>query len=139
MSAGPCLLDFQSELTRQIVAKTRGAHFGYREAACGDHECGGVKLIFAGAHNELCDAPDTANVAVEKCFHAGCPAFGFEHFRDVARRAVAEELPEGFLVVRDAVLFDQGDKIRRRIPRQRGFRKVRVCGEKVVRLGIEIA
>ena len=76
--------------------------------------------------------------AIHKYLHPGRPAFRFEHFRNVGRRAVAEKLAQGFFVVGNSVFFDQRNKIRRRVPRQRGLGKVRIRGNEILRPAINI-
>jgi hypothetical protein len=52
--------------------------------------------------------------------------------------AIAEELAEGFLVVRDVVLLDEGEEVLRGVAREGGFGEVRVGGEKVFGAGVEV-
>ena len=52
--------------------------------------------------------------------------------------AVAEELAEGFLVVGDAVLLDQGDEVGGRVAGERGLGEVGVGGEEVIGAGVEV-
>jgi hypothetical protein len=54
------------------------------------------------------------------------------------RRAVAEQLPQRLLVIRDAVPLDESDKIRRRVARQRGAREMRVVREKVLGPAVDV-
>ncbi len=65
-------------------------------------------------------------------------ALAFEHGDDVLRGAVAEELAEGLLVVRDAVLLDQGDDVGGREAGEGGFGEVRVRGEEVFGAGVDV-
>jgi hypothetical protein len=69
--------------------------------------------------------------AAEKDLHSGAAAFRFEHICNVFRGAIAEELPERFLVVGDAMLLNECDEICGRVAGQGGFREVFVCGDKV--------
>ena len=66
------------------------------------------------------------------------PAFGFEHLDNIAGGMIAEKLAQCFLVVRDAMLLDQSDEVRRRVPRQRGFREVRIGGDEILRAAIQV-
>ena len=70
--------------------------------------------------------------------HCRSAAFVGEHLDDQLRRLVAEQLPQLFLVISDAVALDQRDKIPLRVARQRGFTEVRVGGDKVFRRDLEI-
>ncbi len=68
----------------------------------------------------------------------GGAAFGFEHVGDVAGGTVAEELTEGFFVVGDAMLFDEGDEIRGGVAGQGGFGEVGIGGEEILRLAMDV-
>ena len=52
--------------------------------------------------------------------------------------AIAEKLAEFFLVIGDAVLFDEGDEVRRRVAGERGFGEVGIGGEKILRRAVKI-
>ena len=52
--------------------------------------------------------------------------------------AVAEELAQGFFVVRDMVLLDERDEVGRSVAAQGGFGEVRISRDKVFRAGVEI-
>jgi hypothetical protein len=51
---------------------------------------------------------------------------------------VAEELAESFFVIRNAMLFDEGDEVGGRVAGEGGFCEVRICGKEVVWLGVNI-
>jgi hypothetical protein len=51
---------------------------------------------------------------------------------------VAEELTESFFVVGDSVFLDEGDEIGRGVAGEGGLGEVRICREKVFRLGVKI-
>ena len=70
--------------------------------------------------------------------HSRGAAFGFEHFHDVLRGTVAEKLAERFLVIRNAVFFDQRDEVGRFVPGQGGFREVRIRGIEIFRPAMEV-
>ena len=80
-------------------------------------------------------ATNFLDFAAQDDLYSRGPAFAFEHFQDVLRGTVAEELAERFLVIRDSVFFDQRDEVRRFIPCQGGFREVGIRGIKVLRAG----
>jgi hypothetical protein len=65
-------------------------------------------------------------------------AFGFEHGDDFGGRPVAEELAERFLVIRNSVFLDEGDEIGGGVARQGRLGEVRIFGEEVLRLAVEI-
>ncbi len=93
-------------MAREIVAESRCTNLGDGKPAGRNdqHRC--TKLAAAGAHHEFRGVVNSQNVGVQKCFNFRIVALGFQHIGDVLRGTVAEKLPEGFLVVRDAVLFD---------------------------------
>ena len=78
------------------------------------------------------------NLGPREYLHAGCGAFGFQHPQNVFRRPVAEKLSRRLLVIGDAMLFDQSDEVRRRIPGQRRFYEVWIRGEEIFRLAVSI-
>jgi hypothetical protein len=88
--------------------------------------------------DELCRAPYLPDSATENYFYSGGAAFGFEHFQDVLRGAVAEELAQRFLVIGNAMFLDQGDEIRRRESGQCGFREVRICRNEMFRWTLQV-
>ncbi len=51
---------------------------------------------------------------------------------------IAEELSEGFLVVRDVVAVDELDEVLRGVESQCGFGEVGVLGEEAVGRGVEV-
>jgi hypothetical protein len=77
-------------------------------------------------------------MGIERDAHSGGVALGEEHIDDLLRRAIAEELAEGFLVVADAMALNESDEISRRVAGERGFRKVGVCGEEIVGARVEV-
>src|SRR5260370_16873703 len=56
-----------------------------------------------------------------------------QHREDLARRSVTEKLAKSFLVIADAMAFDQGDEIVLRVAAERGFAEMRVGGKKALR------
>src|SRR5437879_12984306 len=82
---------------------------------------------------------DFLDSALEKNLHFGGTALRFQQVDDVLRGTVAEELSEGFLMVGNAMFFDERDEICGRVARQRGFCKVFVRGNKIFRLAKNVA
>jgi protease I len=62
-------------------------------------------------------------------------ALRLQHLGDFAGGTVAEQLPEGLLVVGDAVALHQGDEVARRVSGERGFGKVWIARHEVLRRG----
>ena len=88
------------------------------------------------------NAPSAAFDSRDRARHApldpAAIAFGPEHRDDVLRRAVAEELAQLLLVVRDPVPLDQRDEIAGRVPRERGAAEIRILREVVGRAGADV-
>ena len=78
------------------------------------------------------------NSAVEKNLDTGGLAIRFQHICDFLCGTIAEKLAQCFLVVRDAMFFDEGDEIRGRVAGERGFREVFVCGDEVFRTAMDV-
>lgn len=64
--------------------------------------------------------------------------FALQHVCDVASRAVAEELAEGFFVVGNPMFLDQGDEVSGRVARQGRLGKMRVAGNKILRAAMNV-
>jgi 23S rRNA (cytosine1962-C5)-methyltransferase len=71
------------------------------------------------------------NPRLEQCANAGVGAVAFERRYQITRAAVAEELAQRLLVVRDAMPFHQCNHVRGRKADERGAGEVRVFREKV--------
>ncbi len=133
-----CFHDFQTELACQIVAERCGADFGNGQAARRDDEHRGAKLDSAGTDNKFRAMLSFLDIRVQDHFDSGLATFGFQHICDVLRASIAEELAEGLLVIRDAMLFDEGDEIGRGVAGERGFREVRVGAEEILRPAMSV-
>ncbi len=77
-------------------------------------------------------------MALKKNLHSRGTALGFEQVDDVLRGTVTKELAERFLMVGNAMLFDQSDEVRRRVAGQRGLGEVFVRGNEILRLAVDI-
>ena len=97
-----------------------------------------MKFFRFRANDKSIRAANVANIAIENNIHAGGTAFGFEHVHDLARGMVAEELAEIFLMEGNAVFFDQGDEIRRRVARQGRLCEVRIGRQEIFRTAVEV-
>src|SRR5206468_12008533 len=62
-----------------------------------------------------------------------------QQFNDPLRTPLAEHLSEPILVVGDAVLFDERNKVRRCVSNQRRFAEVWIGGKKVLRVRVDIS
>ena len=91
-----------------------------------------------GENDKSIRETDLTNVAARDGLHAGGPALSFEHAEDVACGPIAEKLAKSFLMIGNAVFFHQGDEVGGRESRQRGFREVRIRGNKIFRAAMKI-
>ena len=135
---GACGNDVQPEFAGKVIAKGGGSHFGDRETACCNDENGRAILGDVATDNKRGVTGDFANLGIDDDFCLGGTTFGLEHRYDLRGGMVAEELAERFLVIRDAVFFDQGDEVCRSVASQRGFGEVRIGGEELFRPAVEI-
>lgn len=135
---GARLDDFETELAGKIVTHGRCANFGNRKAPGCDDKYWRAKFGGVGADDELAGVLDFLNFRIENNLDAGVAALGFEHAGDVLCGAVAEKLAQCFFVIRNAMLLDESDEVRRRVAGQRGFREVFVGAEKILGAGVDV-
>lgn len=81
---------------------------------------------------------DAFDYEVSENSNSGFAAFRLEQAYDLLRRAITEELAKRFLVIRNAVLFYQANKVHGGVRRQRGFGEVRISGNEVFRLAMKV-
>ena len=134
----PGRYNLESELTGELVAQRSRADFGDGKTACCNDQGGGAKFAGPGMDHEVRAVLNLPDSDAHKYFHTGVAALGLQHGGDVPCAAVAEKLAECFFVIRNAVLFDQGDEVRRRIAGKRRFGEVFVCADKFLRGAMEI-
>jgi hypothetical protein len=131
------------------VAESGRAHLGDGEAAGRDDECWGGEGGWAcstrassggglGVDAEVARAGDGGDAGVGLDGDVGGGALVGEELDEVLGGAGAEELAEGLLVVGDAVLFYQGDHVRRGEGGEGGLGEVGVFGEEVLGAGVEV-
>jgi hypothetical protein len=65
--------------------------------------------------------------------------FQQQHFDYAARTVITKQLAQLFLVIRDAMLFYQGDEICGRVASQRRLAEMRVLGNEIVRSRSEVS
>ncbi len=65
-------------------------------------------------------------------------AFGQQHGHDLARRAVAKQLPQCLLVPGDAVLLDQGDEIMLGVAAERRLAEMRIGRDEALRPAVAV-
>ena len=121
-----------------IMGKAGGAHLGDRQAA-GRHDNGlGSEIVAVGLDAESVATVDRGDPAAEPQINPGGLAFGQQHGDDLVRRTVAEQLPEGLLVIGDAVFLDQGDEILRGIAGQRRAAEMGIARQEAFRRAAQV-
>jgi hypothetical protein len=136
--SGACFDNLYAELTRQFVALPGRADFGNGEAACCDDQDWRAKRRGVASRGELGRVLNLLDFGVQKDLDAGRVAFAFEHVGDVFGRTIAKELAKRFLVIWDAMLFDQRDEVRRSVAGERGFCEVLICAEEILRAAVDV-
>jgi len=134
-------LDSQSELAGQIVAKRRGADFRDGQASGGDDQAGRVETDALCLHCELvliCVLAHFFDFCVEQNFHSSIAAFLLQHGNDVTGSSIAEQPAELFLVIRDAMFFDEANEVGGRIARECRLGEVGVGRKKIFGGGVEV-
>jgi hypothetical protein len=124
-----------TELACQVVAEAGGAHAGNRQSTACDHQRRRREIPQRGVQAE----PGFLTLAVTHALdaatglhaHAGLVALIQEHLHDQLGRDIAEQLPQLFLVVGDAVALDQVDEVVRCVARQCRLAEMRIGGQVV--------
>ena len=131
--------DTQTELFGHTIAEWRGADFRHRQPAGGDDDrCG---LHRARGRR---DAPriglerDPIDRARHPPLDVAALALGLKHRDNVARRFVAEELSQLFLVMANPVTIDESNEIARCVARERRAAEIRILGKEVRGAGADI-
>jgi hypothetical protein len=123
----------EAELARQRIGKAGGAHLGDGLSARGHHDAfGGDEAV---AHENLetfRDLFDRTDGAPGPDRRPGCAQALDQHIDDLGGRAIAEQLPEGLLMVGNAAALDPLDEHFGCEPRQRRERKARVLREEAL-------
>ncbi len=114
------------------------ADFWNGEPAGRDNQGWGAKLGEVRSHYELGRALNIQYFNVQNNLDRGFAALGFEHIGDVLRGALAEKLAERFLVIGNAVFFDQGDEVGRSVACERGFCEMLVCADEILRAAVNV-
>ena len=91
------------------------------------------EILFPRPGHKAIAARHFLDCDVRKQLHSTFTALLFEHVENVLSGVIAKKLSQSFLVVRDAVLLNQRDEIRRGIACQCRFGEMRIGGNKVVR------
>jgi hypothetical protein len=128
----------QAEAPRHIMGESRCTHFRDRQSARRQHErwrgedavvCLDAKIVAAGNIGDGMAHPHV---------DANLRAFVHQHGDDGARGAVAEQLAQRLLVVRNAMALDQRNKIVLRVARQRRSAEARIVRQEPIRRAVQI-
>ena len=131
--------ELEAELFGDLVGETGRAHFRDRLAArrhdeafrlddaagCRDAETGAIM-------GDGRDGRFQPQLRIHRLH------FAKQHADDVLGAVIAKELAERLFVPGDAVFFDKGDEIARRITGERGFGEMRIGGEIILWPGVDI-
>ena len=134
-------LDGNRKPAGNVVAEPGGAHLWNRKAAGGDNERGSLEDVVGSDDSKGSGrivAADLGDSSGEKDAHASIGTFAHEQIDNLLRGAVAEELAERFLVIRDAVPLNEPDKICGRVARERRFGEVGIGGEEIAGLRVQV-
>jgi len=134
-----CRQHVVAELPRDLITEAAGAEGRNRQAAGGDYQRLAAHRADAGVQQiSLSMLLDRLDRGVQTQIHAGLRAFVQQHLEDVAGLVIAEQLTELLLVIGHAVTADHLDEVPLGVARQRRLAEVRVAGEEIRRLGVQI-
>src|SRR4051794_25309207 len=103
--------DAHPKLFGDLIAERRSTHLRDGQAAGRDDERRRTELLLRRGDYEFVGATNFGHTRSGKDLDMSATAFLFKHRDDLARRVVTEELPESFLVISNAMLFDERDEI----------------------------
>lgn len=127
--AGPRVGDGDVELACDIIGQSCGPHFGNgfapsRHDQVFAREGHGLAILEQGEIKAAVGFRDALNRCLEPQMRARGVHFCAQHRDDLFGRGIAEELPEGFLMVRNSMAIDQIEEIPLGVSSQRGFREM---------------
>ena len=110
--AGMGIDDLQAELTSDVIAETGCAHLGDRLATRGDHQgvAASCKAVSRG-HETGRISGDAIHRTPQSERNAFIARFRNQHFNDLLRGSIAEELAQVSLVISNAMALDPSDEI----------------------------
>src|SRR5450755_2079241 len=97
-----------------------------------------MKLVSIGAYHEVIVTPHFPCSRCSEYLDPSSAALFLQHADDFLRRAVAEQLSQRFLVIRNAMLLDERDEVLWCIPRQRRRAEMRIGRQEVVRPAMQV-
>ena len=118
--------NLQTELLCHVMGKSGGSHFRDRQTSRGQYETGRFKCSSRGLYNVMVGLAHGGDLHPEFDVYVNGSAFRHQHRHDLPRRAIAEQLTQGFFVPGNLVLFNQRQKIFRRVARQGGPAKMQI-------------
>ena len=128
----------EPKAAREIVREAACSHFRNREPAGRDHQRRRGEAATVGLDAEAVGPGDRRNLMANAQIDRGRRALREQHRKDLARRSVAEELAQGFLVVADAMALDHRDEVALGVTAERGLAEVRVGRDEALGRDLQI-
>jgi hypothetical protein len=123
-----------AELLGDFVAERRRAGFWNRKASGCDHDRARARRALRGRELEahcILTCIETGNPLHDRRprpLHAARTAFAHQHVDDLRGAAVAEKLPQRFLVIPDAIPLHEVDEVARCVACERGTAEIGIAG-----------
>src|ERR1700722_11749102 len=109
----------EAEAPRDIVGEAGGAGFRNRKTTGRDHEDGRREDAAVGLDAKAIGARDFGYAIAAAQVDLRGAALSQQHFKNLARGSIAEQLAEGFLVIGNTMSLNHRDEIARCIAAQR--------------------
>src|SRR5258708_29548906 len=103
--SGTALLDFDSELPRQIIAERSRTHLRDRESTRSNYQHWSGECTVDHREHEAVAVQDFLHPGVRIDPHTGPPAFFFKHVDDVMCRVITKQLSQCLLAIRTVLLL----------------------------------
>src|SRR5450631_320215 len=97
-----------------------------------------MKFVSIGAYHEVIVAPHFPRSRRSEYLDTSSATLFPQHCDDVLRRVVAEQLPQRFLVIRNAMLLHECDEVLRRIARQCRLAEMWIRRQEVFRPAVQV-
>src|SRR5579871_361567 len=134
----PRLPHLDAKLPSQVVSKRGCANLRNRQPPGRHRQHRRPKLSLRRAHCELCPSRYLENPGLQENLNLHHPAFFLQHIENFARRAIAKQLSQFFLVIWNPVLLHQRNEVGGGVSRQSRLGKVWIRRKKIFRLALKI-
>ena len=98
-----------------------------------------MEFSASGKHRESGAMSNFLHGCLHENADIGRPTLFLQHSENILRRSVTEQLAERLFVIRNAVLIDKRDEVRRGVTCQRGFAEMRISGQEILRCAMQIS